>query len=58
MIFAAHLKSFAFCSGFINILDCVKASRIHVGQGCEGKHLQTITDEHIFQTIGQTGEGE
>lgn len=45
-------------SGFINILDCVKANRIHVGQGFEGKHLQTITDEYIFQTIGQTGEGE
>lgn len=58
MIFAIHIKVLLSPFGFINVLDCVQAKRIHVGQGSEGKHLQTITDEYTFQTIGQTGEGE
>lgn len=58
MIFATHLKVLLSPSGFTNALDCVKANRIHLWQRCEGKHLQTISDEDIFQTIEQTGEGE
>lgn len=58
MIFVIHIKVLLSPSGFINVLDCVQAKRIHVGQGSEGKHLQTITDEYLFQTVGQTGEGE
>lgn len=55
MIFATHLEILLSASSFINKLDCAKANRIHAWQRCGGDHLWPITDEHIFQTIGQAG---